>query len=103
MAWQRGGYCCRCGDCCVGNPFPDPDDPNASAAMKLPPEVNGYCPLFKWANLPEGPGFCKGHAGAVPAGREDPFYLNGCNVWPQSPSEISEYKNCTYSFTWVDD
>jgi hypothetical protein len=23
MPWLRSGYCCKCGECCVGDPFPD--------------------------------------------------------------------------------
>lgn len=87
----------------MGNPFPDPDDPNASVAMKQSPEVAGYCPLFKWANLPEGPGFCKGHTGAVPAGEEDTYYLAGCHLWPEHPDNIANCPSCTYTFAWQDD
>jgi hypothetical protein len=95
MAWQRGGYCCRCGDCCKGVP---------PALADQPEEVSGYCPLFSWSQpSAEGPGFCRGHTGAVPAGEENFYYLSGCNVWPESPDNIQGYQNCTYTFVWSDD
>jgi hypothetical protein len=102
MAWVRSGYCCRCGDCCKGNAY-DPDNPvRNSPAMAQPPVVEGYCPLFNWsfAGDPNGPGFCRGHTGAVPAGQEDPYYLSGCNIWPDDPHQIKDYPNCTYTFAW---
>jgi len=73
--------------------------------MLSSPTVDGYCPLFNWsfAGDTNGPGFCRGHTGAVPAGEEDKYYLSGCNVWPTDPSQIVSYPNCTYSFAWVDD
>jgi hypothetical protein len=44
-----------------------------------------------------------GHIGAVPPGEEDPYYMAGCNVWPEHPDQIVNYPNCTYTFAWVDD
>ncbi len=104
MAWIRSGECCRCGECCVGDPFPDKTDPNASEAMRQQPVVAGYCPLFRWhEGAAEGSGFCSGHTGVVPPGEEDPYYLAGCHEWPTDPSNIVNCPSCTYTFQWVDD
>ena len=105
MSWIRSGYCCRCGQCCAGNIYEaDPNNPNWSEAMKRTPPVEGMCPLFELhKGAPEGEGFCIGHTGAVPEGQEDPYYLQGCNVWPSDPHCIAEYDRCTYTFTWQAD
>jgi hypothetical protein len=72
--------------------------------MRRAPPVAGYCPLFELhTGDPNGDGFCIGHTGAVPVGQEDPYYLAGCVVWPTDPSNIVNYPNCTYTFTWIDD
>jgi hypothetical protein len=99
MGWVRGGYCCRCGDCCKGSP------PSGISALvdTHPPAVAGYCPLFEWRDSPEGRGFCIGHIGAVPSGQEDSYYMMGCVLWPGDPDAIKNYPNCTYTFQWVDD
>lgn len=102
MSWKRSGYCCRCGECCVGNPYEDGEYPsNASQEMRKSPKVAGYCPLFSW--ISPGQGHCSGHIGVAPPGQEDPYYMAGCSAWPQSPSEIEDKPSCTYKFTWVDD
>lgn len=69
--------------------------------MRRPAPVAGYCPLFSWSD--EGVGHCAGHTGVVPEGEEDPYYMQGCVVWPQSPDEIAGYPSCTYTFAWVAD
>jgi hypothetical protein len=100
MAWIRSGYCCRCGDCCRGSPH-HPDNPLvASEAMSQPAMVDGYCPLFRWHAL--GVGFCTGHIGAVPAGKEDPYYLAACSSWPDHPEQLKDKPRCTYTFEWAD-
>jgi hypothetical protein len=93
MAWVREGYCCKCGECCVGDPFTDDNRPRAAV-------VPGYCPLFEWRGDKEG--FCIGHIGAVPAGKENPYYLSGCIAWPSDPLHIADKPSCTYSFRWED-
>jgi len=65
--------------------------------------VQGYCPLFEWRNMPEGPGFCRGHLGAVPSGQENAYYMAGCRTWPDDPAQIADKPGCTYNFTWQDD
>jgi hypothetical protein len=95
MAWIRSGYCCRCGECCKGVP---------PALADRPSEVEGHCPLFTRSQpSSDGPGFCRGHTGAVPAGQEDPYYLAGCIHWPQHPDNIADCPSCTYTFTGQDD
>jgi hypothetical protein len=97
MSWVRSGYCCRCGQCCVGDPFTDENRPR-------PAVVEGYCPLFEWhMGDPNGNGFCAGHTGAVPSGQENSYYLSACALWPQDPSNIADKPGCTYTFAWVDD
>jgi hypothetical protein len=108
MSWQRGGFCIHCGECCAGSPVSNPTDPHWSNNMRRTPPVAGMCPLFEWRQKADAPpgqtwGYCIGHTGAVPAGQEDPYYLSGCNVWPQDPAQIANYPSCTYTFTWVPD
>lgn len=99
MSWIRSGECCRCGECCVGDPFVGPDDPNRSQAMRRVPPVPGRCPLYETR---DGLGFCIGHIGAVPKGKEDPYYMAGCISWPDHPDHIKNYSGCSYTFEWVD-
>lgn len=100
LPWIRSGRCTRCGQCCQGTP-----PPGISTLVDThPPAVAGYCPLFEWrAGNAEGPGFCIGHTGAVPEGKEDSFYMAGCNVWPDHPDCIKDFDQCTYTFTEVPD
>lgn len=98
MPWVRSGYCCRCGECCKGDPYEGRDD-QRTPLMRRAPSVQGYCPLFEWHA--EGEGFCVGHIGAVPAGQEDGYYMGGCVHWPDHPDQLKDYPRCTYSFTWV--
>jgi len=71
--------------------------------MRQAPERAGWCPLltFKLAT-PLEPTACLGHTGMVPRGREDPYYLSGCNVWPDNPDQIADKPGCSYTFEWVD-
>jgi len=74
----RTGECCRCGECCMtGNPFTG--------------EPNVPCPLL--ALLPDGLHAC--------TDRQNPYYLNGCNVWPTHPDQIADKSSCTYKFERV--
>jgi hypothetical protein len=92
MAWVRSGYCCRCGQCCVGDPFNDEERPRAAV-------VPGHCPLYE---IKDGAGFCTGHAASAP-GREHPYYLAACSTWPDHPDLIVGKSACTYKFAWVGD
>ena len=85
MSWVRSGYCCRCGQCCVGDPFSDETRPRAAV-------VKGHCPLYE---LRDGAGFC--------SNRHHPYYLAACSTWPDHPSLIADKDKCTYTFAWVDD
>ncbi len=95
--WVRDGECCRCGECCTGTP---PEGLRVTDLMKRDPVVEGYCPLYE---IHDGVGFCAGHVGVVPEGQEDPYYMGGCNVWPDDPNQITNYPSCTYTFTWKGD
>lgn len=79
--YERSGYCCRCGECCVGDPFDGEEGE---------PAVEGYCPLFRMQGLL---GSC--------SNREHPYYLSGCNVWPSHPNQIEDKPSCTYKFKVV--
>lgn len=100
MGWVRSGYCCRCGECCVGDPYAGNDEQRPSELMKRAPPVEGYCPLYE---IRDGQGFCAGHVGVAPEGQEDPYYMAGCVAWPSAPDNIAGCPSCTYTFTWVDD
>lgn len=94
--WVREGSCCRCGECCTGTP---PEELRVTDLMKRDPVVEGMCPLYEIHHgASEGEGFCIGHEPP----NQDPYYLSGCNVWPDDPSQITNYPSCTYRFTWVD-
>jgi hypothetical protein len=82
--YLRTGYCCRCGQCCVGNPFSEDDN-------EPEPVVENYCPIFRW--LEEGVGHC--------SNREHPYYLRGCVDWPTHPGQITDKPGCTYEFTEI--
>jgi len=90
--WKRSGYCCRCGDCCIGDPF------NGEEGL---PAIEGRCPLFRFHHTPDGneEGLCIGHEPP----NQHPYYLNGCNVWPSDPRHIAHLPRCTYKFEWVSD
>lgn len=47
------------------------------------PPVPGYCALYRKA---DGHGHC--------AGREHPYYLKGCNVWPDRPEQLNGHHVC---------
>ena len=82
--WVRSGECCQCGECCRGtDPF---------GGELGPPPVAGFCALYR---VVEGNGHCSGHDG-------HPYYLKGCNVWPDRPEVIKDYPNCSYTFDWKD-
>jgi len=95
MAWIRSGYCCRCGQCCVGDPFTD-DGPFRRPRAAI---VEGYCPLYE---LKDGVGHCAGHIGVTKAGEENAYYMAACRTWPDHPDLIKDKPACTYRFTWVD-
>lgn len=78
VRWKRTGHCCRCGECCRGNPFTGLN--------------GGYCPLFRW--VAEREGEC--------ADRKHWYYLAGCCEWPSKPEHLLDKPECTYSFSRVD-
>jgi hypothetical protein len=82
MAWVREGECCRCGECCTGDPMRED--------MQRPGEVEGFCPLY--ALLPDGEHGC--------SDRSHSYYLAGCNVWPQHPDNLIGKPSCSYTFRW---
>src|SRR5262245_46671855 len=96
--WVRSGECCRCGQCCIGDPFPDKTEqgnPRLSELMRnRKPERPGLCPLLHFQ--PDGLAACVGHG-------SDPYYLSGCHVWPSHPDHIKDHDKCTYKFVWKDD
>lgn len=77
----RTGECCRCGQCCFGDPF--------QGALGDPP-IPGACPLLALHS-----------DGYVCTDRQHPYYLNGCNVWPTHPGQIADKPNCSYTFERV--
>ena len=76
MTWVRHGECNRCGSCCKGDPFTG--------------SAEGMCPLFRWH---EKVGEC--------TDRQHPYYLAGCNVWPQRPEQLRDHPECSFTFDWV--
>lgn len=79
--WVRTGECCRCGQCCWGDPF------NGEQGGPL---IEGACPLL---GLFSGRYVC--------TDRQHPYYLNGCNVWPTHPAQIADKPGCSYRFEKV--
>lgn len=86
MGWVRSGYCCQCGECCRG------DDPFGGELG--PPPVPGFCALYR---VVDGHGHCAGHEPP-----HHPYYLQGCDRWPDRPEVIANYPHCTYRFEWRD-
>lgn len=81
MTWVRSGECCRCGECCWGDPF------NGEQGE---PVIEGACPLLS---------LFAGHY--VCTDRQHPYYLNGCNIWPTHPAQIADKPGCSYRFVEV--
>lgn len=96
MPWERTGQCCRCGECCNGDPFPTEEhrlgDSRFSETWRRQPEREGKCPLLTFKS---GSAACIGHG-------TDAYYLSGCNVWPTDPRQVAHCPSCTYEFEWVD-
>lgn len=80
--WERSGECCRCGECCKGDPF--------NGELGEAP-VCDYCPLFRW--LQDGRGSC--------SDRKHPYYLSGCVDYPTRPEQITDKPSCSYTFARV--
>jgi hypothetical protein len=84
--WRRTGYCCRCGDCCKGNPFTGSPE--------------GYCPFFavQWNVEREGwQGHCTDRTSA------NTYYTMACAMYPTHPSQIEDKPHCTYRFERIAD
>jgi len=77
----RTGECCRCGECCWGDPF---------LGQEGEPEIPGACPLL---GFHDGSYHCKD--------RQHPYYLMGCNIFPSHPDQIADKPSCSYVFTKV--
>jgi hypothetical protein len=79
--YVRTGECCRCGECCYGDPF------NGDLG---PPEIADACPLLAL------------HAGVYTCtDRQNTYYLSGCNVWPTHPAQIADKPGCSFRFELV--
>lgn len=75
--WRRTGACCRCGECCVGDPYD--------------PEATGMCSHFVWEDEVAKVGRCDG--------RDSAYYLAGCAVYPQYPDQVADKPGCSYVFS----
>jgi hypothetical protein len=83
ITFVRTGECCQCGECCkAGDPF---------QGEMGKPEISGACPLLRLHS--DGLHAC--------ADRENPYYLNGCNVFPTHPGQIADKPSCSYKFEQV--
>lgn len=80
MAWIREGECCKCGDCCHGDPFVSDSGPEQ------------VCPLLGLIQ-PDGTRLCTGYG-------VHPYYLQGCVVWPTIPEHTANYPRCTFTWRW---
>lgn len=80
--WVREGECCRCGDCCIGSPYPER------------PAVEGMCPNL--TAQPDGARVCGVHDG------DDWYWNNACQHWPSKPQNIAHLPRCTFTFRWVE-
>lgn len=79
--WRRTGYCCRCGECCFGDVFTKDSKPDQRCSM--------------YEEQRDGTGMCKDRT------EKNWYYHQGCNVFPQVPSQVTDYPSCTYKFTLV--
>lgn len=105
MAWIRKGECNRCGDCCKsGNPFERLqevlDKPTVAGLYD-----NHACPLFKYEEVGgKQLGTCmlkSGEKTNLPS-EVYAYHTVACTPWPEHPSNIENYPNCSYTFEWVD-
>jgi len=85
MPWVREGLCNQCGDCCIGNPFPE-----------FPDRLDGMCPLLS-AVTPEGKLVCTIHD------TDNHYWRIACSLWPAVPEHIAHLPRCSFSFRWSDD
>lgn len=81
----RVGTCDRyCGACCMsGDPF------NGERGVG---QIPGACPLL--TRDPDGRYSC--------SDRNDPYYRNGCHLFPTIPAHVASYPTCTYRFIQLD-
>lgn len=85
MSWKRLGECCKCGDCCKGNPRKD----------RWHDAEDGMCPLLGIVQK-DGTRLCTGYG-------VHEYYLQGCVVWPSIPAHTASLPRCTYRWEWVND
>ena len=86
--YRRTGECNKCGDCCVGG---DPWNGARGA-----PTIPGMCPALREG--PDGTRICSVH------GTDDPYWQNGCRVWPSSPDHVAQdhMGRCAFAFVRVE-
>lgn len=82
MSWIREGYCCKCGDCCKGNPF----DTIADA-------TDGMCPMLSLTRN-DGTRVCTVHD------TDNQYWQNACSQWPVIPEHTASYPRCTFTWRW---
>lgn len=82
MRYEREGYCCRCGDCCRGNPDGSGTDKD-------------LCPFLRFE--------ADGKAACVDWDKPNTYWAKGCIVWPTKPEHIAHLPRCTYWFREVPD
>jgi hypothetical protein len=83
--WVREGECNRCGDCCIGNPFPDLTDRD-----------DGMCPLLSLTRT-DGTRVCTVHE------TDNWYWAAACRHWPSKPEQIAHLPRCSFRFRWAGD
>lgn len=80
MPWIREGSCNRCGDCCVGSPYPER------------PAIAGMCPNLR--PQPDGTRICGVQDG------DDSYWQMACRAWPSEPQHTAHLPRCSFTWCW---
>lgn len=75
--WERTGYCCQCGECCLGCPFTR--------------QIDKYCIYLKQITSDR----------FICTGRHTDYHKVACSKWPVLPAQIKHLPKCTYKFKQI--
>lgn len=76
----RKGECCRCGDCCKGDPITGRDKGEHGVQL--------WCPNLRFND--DATTRCEG--------RDTAYYKGGCIDFPSKPIHLKDLPRCTYFF-----
>lgn len=71
-SYLRTGYCCQCGQCCMGNNQPE-----------------SICPMFSWLEV---------NVRGICTDQDHQLCGQDKKMWPECQENIQYYPKCTYKF-----